>query len=115
MNSKQWKRLGIAKLRVKIKSLAEEAAIIREEERRLAGGSSERGHLRHHRITVVRDELRASYLAYAFLRERPRTELESENSKPVDEKRVCKIINSITWNDRSAEVMNWLQWQAKAA
>ena len=74
-------------MKVKIKSLAAEARIIRHDERKaLAHGraaaklqlSSESydgyhtySSLREHRISVVRTEARASVLAYAFIRGRP--------------------------------------------
>ena len=53
-------------LKVKIKSLAEEARIIRAEERKLPG--PQRSSLRDHRVTVVRRASRHTLLAYAFLR-----------------------------------------------
>lgn len=73
-------------LKVKIKSLAEEARIIRHEERRalksatwarsrqqpaeLNAAESEYDGLYHHRTVDVRDEARAAQLAYGFLRGR---------------------------------------------
>lgn len=53
-------------LRVKLKSLAAEAKIIRKEERRSWGGLRESLHL--HRINEVRQEARATHLAYGFIR-----------------------------------------------
>jgi hypothetical protein len=53
-------------LRVKIKSLAAEAAIIRGEARRTRG--LVRWGLNHHRTTVVRKAARESLLAYSMLR-----------------------------------------------
>jgi hypothetical protein len=55
-------------LRVKVKSLAAEAAIIRKEERRLRGPL--RSELREHRVGAVRSEARLSHLAYNFVRGR---------------------------------------------
>lgn len=66
----------IKALKVKIKSLAEEARIIRLEERKaLSGGEKYRDEklylsLREHRIRDVRSEQRHALLAYAFLRGR---------------------------------------------
>lgn len=54
-------------LRVKIKSLAEEAKIIRKEERRTHPGTL-RNELREHRAGPLRLEARASHLAYGFIR-----------------------------------------------
>lgn len=53
-------------LRVKAKSLAEEARIIRKEETRTQG--SLREELHWHRIKDVRSEARATYLAYGLIR-----------------------------------------------
>lgn len=73
----------IAMLKVKIKSLAEEARIIRHEERRALCRelpTEQRAkyrdlplfeELRMHRVNDVRREQRASLLAYAFLRGKP--------------------------------------------
>lgn len=61
-------------LRVKLKSLAEEARIIRREEHRT------RGELRHelsmHRRGVVRQAARATHLAYGFIRGRTLEQME---------------------------------------
>lgn len=53
-------------LRVKLKSLAEEARIIRREELRAHGEIREE--LYRHRIDTVRAEARATHLAYGFIR-----------------------------------------------
>lgn len=53
-------------LKIKIKNLAEEARIIRSEERKVRG--RDRWELQHHRKTVVRDEARRSQIAYAIIR-----------------------------------------------
>lgn len=57
-------------LRVKLKSLAEEARIIRIEERRAneAGKYQLQSDLREHRVIIVRWNARATLLAYQFLR-----------------------------------------------
>lgn len=86
-----------SKFRVKIKSLAEEARIIRKEEQRFDGQSSDRGVLRHHRITVVRDEQRATLLAYAYLKGVPYSVIESRSRKQIDTKAVCRILRSLSW------------------
>lgn len=53
-------------LKVKLKTLAEEARIIRHEERKYFG--MDRWDLQHHRKTVVRDEARRTLIAYQFIR-----------------------------------------------
>ncbi len=55
-------------LKIKVKSLAEEARIIRKEERKLHG--LHRARLHDHRVTVVRDAARRSLVAYQFVRGR---------------------------------------------
>ena len=55
-------------LKIKIKSLAAEAQIIRHEERKYWGGSSLRIGLHLHRVNEVRSESRSAGLAYGFLR-----------------------------------------------
>jgi hypothetical protein len=58
--------INTRKLRIKAKHLAEEARIIRREAQRVHG--MDRWQLNHHRQTTVRDEARATQLAYQFLR-----------------------------------------------
>lgn len=55
-------------LKIKVKSLAAEARIIRHEERRVHG--MRRWGLQHHRRTVVRDTARRSLVAYQWIRGR---------------------------------------------
>ena len=70
---------GISYLRVKIKSLAEEARIIRKEERKALDHSDRATYegLRKHRTQDVRGEARAAQLAYAFVRGRPYAKIET--------------------------------------
>jgi hypothetical protein len=73
-------------LRVKVKSLAAEARIIRREEKRARGVIREE--LRWHRVTDLRIEARLSFLAYGLIRGRtleqlePRTRVENALRKP---------------------------------
>lgn len=94
-------------LRVKIKSLAEEARIIRREERRCRDSLTRTvGHddqrsalaasfasLRSHRVTDVRREARYSLLAYALIRGRPfrMTEPKSDVQK-LDREKLAGLI-----------------------
>ena len=55
-------------LKIKVKSLAAEARIIRHEERKVHG--MRRWGLQHHRRTVVRDAARRSLIAYQLVRGR---------------------------------------------
>jgi hypothetical protein len=64
-------------LKVKVKSLADEARIIRHAEGKTHGEL--RGELRWHRVSSVRLEARASHLAYGLIRGLPLARI--ENSK----------------------------------
>lgn len=65
-------------LRVKLKSLAEEARIIRREERRTWGVLRDELHL--HRVTVVRHEARCTHLAYGLIRGRTLQQMERRDT-----------------------------------
>lgn len=65
-------------LKVKIKSLAAEAKIIRFEERKRPRGSYERMDLAEHRRGIVRTAARETLLAYGFLRGRSYESMEAK-------------------------------------
>jgi hypothetical protein len=69
-------------LKIKIKSLAAEAIIIRHEERKNSGDTRNNLHL--HRVMVVRPEARASFIAYAYLRGRLLSSQEQPGSRTPD-------------------------------
>lgn len=75
----------IKALKVKIKSLAEEARIIRAEElkavRRKSPDVQLHDSLRHHRVWDVRREQRSAMLAYAMLRGKEYRKVECERKK----------------------------------
>lgn len=77
-------------LKVKIKSLAEEAKIIRKEESK---NKFFRETLAAHRKGVVRSEARAAQLAYSFLRGRNYSELEAKTHHKPDWERVKKLVD----------------------
>lgn len=82
-------------LRVKLKSLAAEAKIIRLEEKRTHGQL--RDQLYNHRILVVRQEARATHLAYGFIRGLTLEQMEP-NRKPFSESpRTAKIFEDRLW------------------
>lgn len=132
-----------AKFRVKLKSLAAEAKIIREKERRAArharawyweidrqlkAGASPNAlskertgmaqatltneGLHGHRIGILRDEARATLLAYAFLRGVPYKATEPRAKKPVSIKRVTDISKSLAWDQgilpSAQAVLDWV-------
>lgn len=101
--------LVLAKFRVKIKSLAVEARIIRAEEKRCKS-DSDRGNLRHHRITAVRDEQRWTLLAYAYVRGIPYCSVEVNSKRPVKIRHVNRILKSLAGLvDRDVE--GWIDGQ----
>ncbi len=61
-------------LRVKLKSLAEEARIIRREEQRTHGRLRDELHL--HRVGVVREAARATHIAYGLIKGRTYEQIE---------------------------------------
>lgn len=78
-------------LKVKIKSLAEEARIIRREERK-AKEAELKNSLHNHRVRAVRAESRATQIAYGFLRGRTFRQVESNSHKPIDWTRVKSMV-----------------------
>lgn len=96
-------------LRVKIKSLADEAKTIRREERiaNEACDYSTQNRLHNHRTGPVRRAARETLLAYQYLRGIPYAACERKNSRPVNWKaveRMCKEYGGTTL-DREA----WIQ------
>lgn len=79
-------------LKIKIKSLAAEARIIRLEELRRKGGDV-RTSLHHHRVGVVRREARLALLAYGFLRGREYTTIEPAPLSQPDWTRLGNMID----------------------
>lgn len=77
-------------LRVKIKSLAEEARIIRREERRTHGPL--RTELHDHRVKAVRSEARHTHLAYGYIRGRRYEQIEALASFPPHWERVRVMV-----------------------
>lgn len=78
-------------LKVKIKSLAAEARIIRKEELNKRN-SHVREHLYLHRIHEVRDEARAAQIAYAFIRGKSYSAVEGNTKKQIPLKRVTRLV-----------------------
>lgn len=79
-------------LKVKVKSLAAEARIIRREEHRWPGDSPTRASLQGHRRNDVRREARHSYLALAYLRGRAYREVEQTCHRDPDWEAVARMI-----------------------
>lgn len=77
-------------LKVKIKSLAEEARIIRKEEQRTWGEL--RNELHVHRVGVLRRESRHAHIAYGLIRGRSLDRIEPGSKKPIDEKKIRTLL-----------------------
>lgn len=89
----------VRQLKVKIKSLAAEAQIIRMEENRSLPGSRMQQELHQHRTLDVRKEQRNSFLAYAFLRGIPLSVCEKGAKSEPDWKRVAQIVDKFGTRD----------------
>lgn len=99
-------------LKIKIKSLAEEARIIRFHEKRVRDDEL-RGQLHYHRVADVRDEQHATLLAYGFIRGRARVQVDGVQAKPISEamgKRVIDMVKKygVPIHNRDAVVREWL-------
>ena len=82
-------------LKVKIKSLVAEAAIIRKEEGRFRDYLHPvRSSLRVHREKLG-EEMRLSFLAYAYLRNRPYRSIEATTKHPLTEEKVNRLAKMI--------------------
>ena len=84
-------------LKIKIKSLAAEARIIRHEEKRAKaigtmGARAKRESLYLHRTGIVRREARYTLLAYGFLRGKSYAQLEAKCKLPPNWKKVQAMV-----------------------
>lgn len=84
-------------LKVKLKSLMEEAKIIRKEEARAPyviddDGTGLRNSLHRHRVIDVRSEARSTHLAYALLRGKTLNQVEIPGSRPPDIPRIIDMV-----------------------
>lgn len=102
-------------LKIKIKSLAAEASIIRQEERKYGKESAEFKGLKLHRIREVRSESRSAQLAYGFLNGKKYRQLENKSHTDPDIGRIVDLVykygsynhRKISKQDIAAEIMNW--------
>ena len=106
---KQYFRYCVSKFRVKIKSLAEEARIIRDEEKKRTGWA--RSGLHAHRIETVRYEQRHTLLAYAYLRNAPYGLLEVGPASKPSAHKIQVILKSLaSRSNYDGEAINkWLK------
>lgn len=103
----EWNRvMAIHKVRCNIKSLAAEAKIIRQEERR--AGLEYRAALTCHRRGRLREEARYAYLALGYLRRRAYTQVErNAKVKPEWARLLDKLKRYI--NTQKVDVEDWLR------
>jgi hypothetical protein len=102
-------------LKVKIKSLAAEAKIIRLEERRSRPGGDQQIELHVHRVRDVRNEQRCSLLAYAFIRGVALARCEARSESPPDWMRVSKLVEKFGvayCSKRGAQHASFADWKA---
>lgn len=98
-----------AKLKIKVKHLAEEARIIRRE------AQNHRGALRHdlkqHKVLVVRPEARATQLVYAFLKGRTYEQVEGLAKSEPQWYRCIKMVERYALG----EMQRFLEWMPDGA
>lgn len=99
-------------LRVKLKSLAAEAKIIRVEEQRANKYKdyATQNELNRHRVDVVRHHSRHTLLAYQFLRGVPYAAVERPGSKYVDWSMVLKMVQK--YHSRSMKLKDLEDWSS---
>jgi len=97
--------MSIRFLKVKVKSLAVEAAIIRLEETRSRGEL--RSSLRFHRQHDVRREQRCAQLAYGYLRGVDRARIEPGAKTDPDWERVKALVKKFGGRDALLEFPAW--------
>lgn len=98
-------------LKVKIKSLAEEARIIRKETKRAKRVSIKNG-LAEHRKGVVRNEARHTHLAYGFLRGREYRQMEPKAHETPNWDKVRKMVSKYGTHFGAYGYENWKQERA---
>lgn len=86
--------MSIVFLKVKVKSLADEAAVIRFEEKKYLDRRPGTiwWQLNYHRIVEVRKEARAAHLAYNFLRGTPYRDVEASYHDEPNWERVVQLV-----------------------
>ena len=111
-------------LKIKIKSLAAEARIIKQEERKWRYPHPMRESLRRHRRRDVRAEARHSLIAYGFLRGRRYAQIEQpkevwrghqRGSGPPNWNRVRDLVAKYGDMDKREAAQKLAEWSAAAA
>ncbi len=104
-------------LRVKVKSLAAEAKIIRDEERKAKAHRKFdlRLGLAEHRRGVVRHAARSSLLAYGFLRNTPYLSMEKNCRREPDWNAIEKMVMKYGLGDRRDIAQKFSEWKDQNA
>lgn len=106
-------------LKIKLKSLAAEARIIKTQERKMRGPkwgpSYQRSLLRQHRLDVIRPECRATHLAYGYLRGHPIDRIEPCAKSEPDWGRVVSMIKKYGTIQQVKDFDSWRSSFSKAA
>lgn len=113
-----------AYLKVKVKSLASEAVIIRTEERRCLASIQRIGDiekflnhrialngLESHRKGTVRNEMRATLLAYGFLRGLPLSRIEATSRTMPNWERVEAMVRKYGTGDIRERMQSFSAWK----
>lgn len=102
-----------AKIRVKIKSLAEEVVIIRKEmsKHRCFTRVATLGSLQSHLDLIVKRELRHTLVAYAYLRKMPYRVVESKCQELPKASTIKRIIKSLS--SEMVEINDIQEWLDK--
>lgn len=103
-------------LKIKVVSLAAEAALIRREERKLKRSktpraTAARAGLSDHRRGLVRVEARNACLAYAFLRGRAYRQVEAKAFSLPDWSRVGKLVERYAEGDKREVMRRFSEWK----
>lgn len=88
--------MNTIKLKIKIKSLAEESRIIRRQEQKMRGKNwgPKSAVLREHRLCVVRPASRDTHVAYGYLRGRTYAQLEGSAKTQPNWSAILKMVRS---------------------
>jgi len=96
-------------LKIKIKSLADEAKSIRKEARKTSGMT--KWNLNHHRTEVVRPHARHNLLAYGLIRKVPYAAIEQYTVKPPEWSKIEKLARR--FGADTNDITNWI-FEAKS-
>lgn len=109
--------IELVKLKIKIKTLAEEARIIRKEEKRIKDGKEENKYhindLHLHRVGVVRRCARETHLAYAYLRGFSYSDIEKSAKRKPNWDAVAKMVAKYGTIEQNKEFQKWISEPAE--